>query len=285
MDIAQHCDSFKADHPTQSGTSQTPCGNAVDIVRKIGSLPINPTAKLVAITMRTTRVTDTKTLADMLGLSMRVVQRSKNEFADTGDIGDTYVATSANPATPTSLSPVPRVHARAQMESPSEIDTPGRLVEDSPLSPQFNIDEETCERFHEICVTWGRQPGAIEFGIPTIEDTNKQLAGEIKAVAIQHPEAEPRVLHAALLAALNTTSAKSKEPQEGQFKGRGRGSASSYLRKVYSSEVVRIIRDAANAEASRRADHQVHSSGLERRLSGTPARSSRPNLATMEFPA
>lgn len=121
MDIAEHCDSFKAPSASQTGTCQTPSGNSVDIVRTIGRLPINPTAKLVAITMRTTRVVDTKQLAAMLGLSMRVVQRSKNEYSDASDNSDTYVANPTNPATPTSLSPEPRAHAPAQMEYPTGI--------------------------------------------------------------------------------------------------------------------------------------------------------------------
>lgn len=150
-------------------------------------------------------------------------------------------------------------------------------------APQFSIDEETCIEFHRICTTWGQKPDAITFGQPTIDDTNRQLAGEVKGMAVQHPEAPPRILHAALLTALNSLTAKSMEPQDGQFKGRGSSSAASYLRKTYSSEILRMMREDANAEASARADHFMQRQTLERRAA--PRQSTRASFATLEFPA
>lgn len=137
---------------------------------------------------------------------------------------------------------------------------------------QFSIDEETCLEFHRVCLNWGVKPGEISFGQPTIDDTTKQLAGEVKGMAVQHPDAVPRILHAALLTAVNSLTAKSIEAKDGSFKGRGSGSAASYLRKTYSSEILRMMREDANAEAQRRADHHMQTKSLERRVSGGSGR-------------
>jgi hypothetical protein len=263
------------------------CGEIKATLQKLTDVKCSPTARLVAV-LATCGISDTAEVASLIGRSVRMVQVARNELreahcAEAKPIapGETHCA---KPIAESETHCAPRVHACAQMESPSGIDILER-VEDPPVVPQFSVDSETCEQFHEICLIWGRKPDAIEFNQPTIEDTNRQLAGEIKAVAVLHPEAEPRVLHAALLTALNTASAKAREPQDGQFKGRGQSSASSYLRKTYTSEVARMMREAANAEAHRRADHHVHKTTLDRRITGAPNRSSRPNLATMEFPA
>jgi hypothetical protein len=152
MTVQNTVDEIKAPPCAESGTSQADCANAVEkLARKIGQLPINPTAKLVALTMRVARVTDTKQLSEMLGLSLRVVQRSKNEFADAGDIsdtGDTYVANPATPATPTSLSPAPRVHAPAQIELPSEVLPTKVCKKDSPPTPKRPSSELCLQAFH-----------------------------------------------------------------------------------------------------------------------------------------
>lgn len=142
MQIASNCDNAKADQPTETGTSQTHCGNSVDIVRAIGRLDINPTAKYVATIMRTTRVTDTKILAEMTGLSVRVIQKSKVDYAsasdELGESGEPEFANPANPTNPGSLSPPPRVHARAQIELPSEVN----LITGEILSPPTpSVDE------------------------------------------------------------------------------------------------------------------------------------------------
>lgn len=251
------------------------CGEIKATLQKLTDVKVSPTARLVAV-LASCGITDTAEVASLVGRSVRMVQVARNELRETHCAETQPIAPDAThcakPIAQSETHCAPRVHARAQMESPSEIDIPRQVVEDPPLSPQFDIDEQTCKQFHEVCLTWGRKPDEITFGEPTLDDTTKQLAGEIKAVAILHPEAEPRMLHAALLAALNTASAKAKEPQDGQFKGRGRSSASSYLRKAYSSEVGRMIREAANAEAQRRADLHMHKTNLERRLSGAPVR-------------
>jgi len=115
---------------------------------QIGKLKINPTAKYVATIMGTTGVIDTRRIAEITGLTMRSVQRAKNEYADAcvtsdahdgdkSDIGVTGDATRATSASLVTLSPAPRVHAPAQMESPSGIDSP-KLVEDTPLAPKVD---------------------------------------------------------------------------------------------------------------------------------------------------
>lgn len=156
--IDETVDGKKALASSESGMSQSRCGNAVDIVGKIGSLPINPTAKLIGLVMRTTRVFDSRKLAEMTGLSIRVVQKSKNDYVaaidEAGELGfaeqsecsersEPGFATRTNPANQDSPSPAPRVHAPAQMESPSEIDSfqEGKIP---PFAPKPDI--------------WGRPP-------------------------------------------------------------------------------------------------------------------------------
>lgn len=134
----------------------------------------------------------------------------------------------------------------------------------------FEISEATADEFHRVCSAWGQKPGAILFGQLTRDDTDKLLAGEVRAVAIQHPGTPSRILHAALLAAINTLTAKSLEAPSGPSKGRGTGSAASYFRQAFGSEVSRMVRADLNAEAQSRADHHVHKTNLERRINGTP---------------
>jgi hypothetical protein len=183
MTLSNTVDQIKAPPRPESGMSQADCSNAVEkLARTIGQLPINPTAKLVAFVMRTSRVTDTKTLAEMLGLSMRVVQRSKNEFADTGDIsdtGDTYVATPTNPATPTSLSPAPRVHAPAQMEYPTDINIPQEVASSTPEIEGLN---GSTEYFTDMLAGWL----AGSMSVPDTETSHKLLVGYVNAYS---PEA------------------------------------------------------------------------------------------------
>jgi len=138
----------------------------------------------------------------------------------------------------------------------------------------FDVDEETADEFHRVCNAWGQKPGALMFGELERSVTDRLLAGEIKGVAAQHPDAPPRILHAALLTATNALTAKMLEPGDGQFKGRGTGSAASYFRQTYGSEVGRMMRAEANAEAHSRADHHVHKTNLERRVTGAPSRGS-----------
>lgn len=134
----------------------------------------------------------------------------------------------------------------------------------------FEISEATADEFHRVCSAWGQKPGAILFGQLTRDDTDKLLAGEVRAVAVQHPEAPGRILHAALLAAINTLTAKSLDAPSGPSKGRGTGSAASYFRQAFGSEVGRMVRADLNSEAQSRADHHVHKTNLERRINGTP---------------
>lgn len=159
MTLSNTVDQIKAPPRPESGMSQADCSNAVEkLARTIGQLPINPTAKLVAFVMRSTRIIDTKVLAQITGLSMRVVQKSKNEYAtardEAGELGfaersecsersEPGFANRTNPANQDSLSPAPRVHAPAQMESPSEIVTPevGKIP---PFAPKPDF--------------WGRPP-------------------------------------------------------------------------------------------------------------------------------
>ncbi len=133
----------------------------------------------------------------------------------------------------------------------------------------FSIDGTTADEFHRICSIWGQKPGAVLFGQLTRDDTDKLLAGEVRAVATQHPEAPPRILHAALLAAINTLTAKSLDVPTGPTRGRGTGSAASYFRQAFGSEVGRMCRADVNAEAQARADHHVHKTNLDRRVNGT----------------
>jgi hypothetical protein len=182
MDIAEHCDSFKADQPTQSGTSQTPTGNSVDIVRKIGRLPINPTAKLVAITMRTTRISDTKTLAEITGLSMRVIQKSKNEYATAADefgepseSDEPGFANPANATNPGSLSRAACARAPAQMEPPSGVSISQKVVA-SGAGEIPGLNENT-GYFVEMLAGWL----AGEISVPDHETAHRLLAGYVKA--------------------------------------------------------------------------------------------------------
>lgn len=128
-DIACDHDSFKA----QQGPTVNP---SVEIVRTIGALPINPTAKLVGMVMRSTRIFDSRQLAEITGLSMRVIQKSKNdyvaaldeagelgfaEWSEPGERSEPGFANGTNPANQDSLSTAPRVHAPAQKELPSGV--------------------------------------------------------------------------------------------------------------------------------------------------------------------
>lgn len=158
MTMAEHQGVFKTPPSAESGMSQSHCGNAVDIVGKIGALPINSTAKLVGLVMRTTRIFDSRKLAEITGLSIRVVQKSKNDYVaaidEAGELGfaelseqgersEPEFASGTNPANQDSFSDQPRVHAPAQMESPSEIVTP-EIGKIPPFAPKPDF--------------WGRPP-------------------------------------------------------------------------------------------------------------------------------
>lgn len=253
------------------------------LAAQVGQLKVSPTTKYVATIMLTRNITATKDLAAFCGLNIRAVQRALKEYRSVTSVGVTNDAEAspvsqnatsvASPASSGVTSGAPsRVHARAQMELPSEVVIPEEVKQDPP-TPQRTIDDETSIEFHRICTAWGQKPGAVLFGGLSIEDTDRQLAGEVRGMAAQHPDAPQRILNAALLTAMNALRAKSLERHDGPSRGRGCGSAAAYLRKAYSSEIGRMLRDDANDEAHRRADLHVHTTKLERRLAAPAPRS------------
>lgn len=179
MDIAQHCDSFKADHPTQSGTSQTPCGNAVEnVLAAIAKLPIPPTAKYIGTIMVTLRLIDSKSLSEFTGIPLRTVQRAMTQVSASGVIG-AMSATSGAPVAP-SAPPVaseqaPRVHARAQMESPSEIDS-SQEVASKPREAVSGMGE-----MGEVYADWLAGWLKGDHGIKDLETARAILAGNVDA--------------------------------------------------------------------------------------------------------
>jgi hypothetical protein len=175
MDIVQERDSFKAHQ-------EATVNRTVEIVRTIGQLPINPTAKLVAITMRTTRITDTKTLAEITGLSMRVIQKSKNEYATATDeqgerseSSEPGFANPTNPANQDSLSRAACTRAPAQMEPPSGVSLSQEVVA-SGAGEISGLNENT-GYFVEMLAGWLAGP----MSVPDHETSHKLLAGYVKA--------------------------------------------------------------------------------------------------------
>lgn len=260
----------------------TGCG-CTGTIEQIGQLKISTTARYVATVMEMQRIGSTKELAALTGVPLRSVQRALKEYRDAiggGAISGAVTPPVARDATSDAPSVAPnaisgatsRVHARAQIELPSEVVIPEEVKQDPP-TPQRTIDDETSIEFHRICTAWGQKPGAVLFGGLSIEDTDRQLAGEVRGMAAQHPDAPQRILNAALLTAMNALRAKSLERHDGPSRGRGCGSAAAYLRKAYSSEIGRMLRDDANDEAHRRADLHVHTTKLERRLAAPAPRS------------
>ena len=126
---------IKAAPRSESGMSQADCANAVDkMVAAIAKLPIPPTAKYVGTIMVTMRLIDSKAIAEFTGIPLRSVQRAMMQVSASGVIGATSGAPVASSAPPVASERVSRVHARAQIELPSEVDsTTGEVL--SPPTP------------------------------------------------------------------------------------------------------------------------------------------------------
>ena len=115
---------IKAAPRSESGMSQADCANAVDkMVAAIAKLPIPPTAKYVGTIMVTMRLIDSKAIAEFTGIPLRSVQRAMMQVSASGVIGATGGAPVASSTPPVAPEQVSRVHARAQIESPSGIDS------------------------------------------------------------------------------------------------------------------------------------------------------------------
>lgn len=120
--IDETIDGKKALASSESGMSQSHCGNAVDnVLAAIAKLPIPPTAKYVGTIMVTMRLIDSKSLADFTGIPLRSVQRAITQISASGVIGATSGAPLASSAPPVASEQAPRVHAPAQMEYPTGI--------------------------------------------------------------------------------------------------------------------------------------------------------------------
>lgn len=108
--------------------------------------------------------------------------------------------------------------------------------------------------------------------------TDAQLDGEIDAIVAQHSMAPPGIVYAAMLSALNTcrgvyaTDSVSTDAP----KGRGVKGFTAYFRRVFSSEVQRLLLEAANFQAQARADQAMHQMRLEKRVAGVETAAARP---------
>jgi hypothetical protein len=172
MDIAHEHDSFKA--------HQAPAVNpTVDsLLAAIAKLPIPPTAKYVGTIMVTMRLIDSKALAEFTDIPLRSVQRAMMQVSASGVIGAmsaTSGAPIASSAPPVAPEPAPRVHAPAQMESPSGISLSQEVVASSAGEiPGLN---ENTGYFVEMLAGWLAGP----MSVPDHETSHKLLAGYVKA--------------------------------------------------------------------------------------------------------
>jgi hypothetical protein len=132
---------------------------AVEIVRKTCRLPINPTAKLVGYVMRTTRIFDSRQLAEITGLSIRVIQKSKNDyvaaldeagelgFAERSEPGESSEPGFANPTNPANQDSLPREHTHARIELPSGVLPLQEVKKDTPQPPKGPGKAECLQAF------------------------------------------------------------------------------------------------------------------------------------------
>ena len=114
------------------------CGEIKATLQKLTDVKCSPTARLVAV-LATCGITDTAEVASLIGRSVRMVQIARNELRETHCVDAKPIAQNATnfakPIAENETHCAPRVHARAQMESPSEINIP-KVGKIPPFTPK-----------------------------------------------------------------------------------------------------------------------------------------------------
>lgn len=102
----------------------TTCGLASSTLTGLKGRNLSPTARLVAVLLAE-GIASNAELASLIGRSVRMVQVARNELRETHCVDTQPTAQNAThcakPIAQSETHCAPRVHARAQMESPSEI--------------------------------------------------------------------------------------------------------------------------------------------------------------------
>ncbi len=186
MDIVRNCDVAKADHPTQSGTSQTPPSNPVEtVLAAIAKLPIPPTAKYVGTIMVTMRLIDSKAIAEFTGIPLRSVQRAMMQVGASGVIGAMSVtsgAPDASLAPPVAYSENSEPRAHARIELPSGV-LPSQVVKkDTPPPPKGPGKQLCLEAFEAYNAT--AQRCAIPQAARMTPDRERKIAARLKDYGI-----------------------------------------------------------------------------------------------------
>jgi hypothetical protein len=185
--IANDVDGNKASAASETGTSQTPCGNVVEnVLAAIAKLPIPPTAKYIGTIMVTLRLIDSKSLSEFTGIPLRTVQRAMTQVSASGVIG-AMSATSGAPvapsAPPVASERVSRVHAHAQMELPSEVLPTKEVKKDTPPPPKGPSRTICLEAFEAYNAT------ALRCGLPQAArmtpDRERRIAARLKDYGIE----------------------------------------------------------------------------------------------------
>jgi hypothetical protein len=107
--------------------------------------------------------------------------------------------------------------------------------------------------------SWGAKPGEVNHNKGDREFTDKQIVGELNALA---DATDPQIIKRAFAAALNTTRATAAEGS----KSRGGKAMLSFFRTKLGAEVDRLRLAAAKLEAEARAENAVQERRLEKRL-------------------
>jgi hypothetical protein len=154
------------------------CGEIKATLQKLTDVKCSPTARLVAV-LATCGITDTAEVASLIGRSVRMVQIARNELRETHCVDAKPIAQNATnfakPIAENETHCAPRVHARAQMELPSEV-LPTKIVKDiPPLPPKGPTKVECLEAFHDYNET------AQRCGLPQARSMTKERETKIRA--------------------------------------------------------------------------------------------------------
>jgi hypothetical protein len=145
-----------------------------NVLAAIAKLPIPPTAKYVGTIMVTLRLIDSKSISAFTGIPLRSVQRAMTQISASGVIGATSGAPAASLAPPVASEQVSRVHARAQMELPSEV-LPTKEVKKRPPLPPKSECLEAFTAYNDTALKCGL-PQAAKF----TPDRQRKISARLK---------------------------------------------------------------------------------------------------------